>query len=582
MDTAAERQGNISKREWMRLAVCAVLLLLFYSPLARYPMPRADDIYNAVGAVALARGQGFADISRPESPLMTKYGPLSALTFVPFVPAVGENWRSFRWVGIVCLIAAMPLLYTLLRRRASPRCALTCLVLYLVNPLTIGNLSMMGNVGITMGLAAGLYLLAERFPFGQKAALALKRKPSVSTGQEPDSSPGRETDAVSPPVRSAPLWILAMTVIAALLFYAHKTGLVACAALASYLFCIKQRRATAALVLCGALLLCFPWLLRSRLATGNWISRDYEAEIAGLAGSEKSAPDFLAWPAHMAANLSEVPIEIGHALFPVLKTNTGVYRTRDEGTTIQFFGGSKLQSISTVLLWTLFSLTAWGWMLVWRETRGFVEWHLPWFLLTLLAFFVGVQYLVAFLPFFYLYLWRGIEQAVVQVSRRWSNPAPAQTTIVPVLRHLSVVGVWILLLALLTKDLVVFWGRQSDTGDRDPRWAWVAANVPETETVYWLGLTNYAYGPWRFYDSGRKAVGVTAQEVEHLPANARFVALPVEDTHEALLQKMGFKPVSEEPASVKPYVRPEVLTRLHPSQQAWYNSLPPPQRLWQR
>ena len=87
--------------------------------------------------------------------------------------------------------------------------------------------------------------------------------------------------------------------------------------------------------------------------------------------------------------------------------------------------------------------------------------------------------------------------------------------------------------------------------ERDPRWAWIAPLVPQKETVYWVGLDNYAWAPWRYFDTGRMAVGMTEAELAARLADdtspIRFLALPRESRLAARLSGGGWRLVGQEP-----------------------------------
>jgi hypothetical protein len=145
-------------------------------------------------------------------------------------------------------------------------------------------------------------------------------------------------------------------------------------------------------------------------------------------------------------------------------------------------------------------------------------------------------------------------------------------------------GFWLLFLPMLGKDIKVYWGN-SHPGlqDRDLRWTWVAQQVPEDQGVYWQGLENYAWAPWRWFDTGRTAVGVTAAEIEKAAAGTpiHYLSLPVGSPLEEKLRATGWEPLFRE--TEIPAAPPvQVLEMLTPAQRAYLSQMPPPQTLWHR
>lgn len=529
-----------------RLGLWGVILaaVLFYLTTLNYPMQRCDDIYYVIGAKSIAQGVGYADISRSDAPYLTKYAPLASLTLAPFVNFVGNQWRMLRLVSMASLLLVIPLVYTMLRCRIGHRGALLLLLLFLFNPIIIHSVTLQGNGGLMVAIP-----LVVAFLLDQRLSRRVARRDLI---------------------------LLCAALVAA--FYTHRSSVALIIAAVIFLGLRLRRPRAAFAVFAVVVALAFPWMWRSHAYTGHWISRDYETEISGMLVESEQRAQIRNASAPTAAltrafqNLPTLPPEIGHGLWPWSKGSGGHFWPA--------LARLGLGWTQTLTLWGAFLLVVVGWVAEWRNRRSFPEWHLPLHTAMMLLFFIGIQYYGFALPFLYFYLWRGVEViAGLLRSRRASSLPPVR------LRALALIGFWVLLLPCLAKDMKVYWGNSRlKLQDRELRWQWVTGYVPADETVYWYGLENYSWAPWRWYDSGRKAIGISDKELEAAlvspVSSVHYVCLPAKNALSTRLEKAGWKQLFQE--SPLPTPPPELLERMSMAQQAYIRALPPAQILWHR
>lgn len=343
------------------LIVCvAILLGLLFS--LRMPLQRSDDFFKVIGAMGLATGRGYCDISRPDAPFLTKYPPLGPVMMAPFIGFVGEFLRPLRLLSFGCYLASLPLTYRLLVPRVGHRVTLALLLLAGFNTVTLRVLNFEGNIGLMVLLATGVVFVLER------------------------------------PVRHR--WLV-LGVLLGLFFYAHRIGIVLALGAVLQLGLVQRERQAALGTSVLVLALAFPWLWRSYQLTGHWVSPEYEGELAGraLQGAAHGVQGPLALMQHMLTELLAFPSSVGYGLFP--------WSRASGGQPWPFLSSLGLGWVATLGEWAITGLVLWGWGHALRSGRRFSDQYLVLHTLMLLAFFVGFQYFALFLPWLYLYLAQG-------------------------------------------------------------------------------------------------------------------------------------------------------------------------------
>jgi hypothetical protein len=521
------------------LIVLLVLAAAFYLFIAfRYPIQRSDDVYYWVGAKSLAMGKGYADITRPDMPLLTKYAPLASLTQAPFTGLAGFDIAKLRLVGIFYLLLTTVLAYIVLLERCSKRTALFCLALFLLHQTPIQMICLQGNQAVGIGIVWAIWWLVET------------RFKSLTTG------------------KFAPL----LGIFLGISFYYHRSYIAI--ALATFLFLALARRWRDLIVALGIYAgMAFPWMWRSYTHTGHWMSPEYESEIQGrireatLSGPVNSP--LQATVEHMLVNLKDVPFEIGHRLFPWSRPTFG--------NTWPFLENNHLGWLGTVSIYGVFLLVLLGLMSEMRQRSkekppvAFTEICLLGLCGTLLVFFFSMNYLLAFLPWLYLYLLRGTQHILSLMRLRKS-----QSTIV-------LCGWVIVALVLLGKNAVVYVLPRGGTVAQNIRWQWVMRYVPSGETVYYENLDNYAMAQWRYIDTERYAIGLTTAQIQtqlaENPSPLRYLSVAQGSPLEPLLQKNGWTPRAEEPHFDKQAFL-QSQNFMTPAQRDYIAQMEPPQRFW--
>jgi hypothetical protein len=509
--------------------VVCLMLLVGYLFSLKMPLQRSDDFYKVIGGWSLAMGKGYCDISRPDAPFLTKYPPLGSLVMAPFMSLVGDFLRPLRLLSMFSYIASIPLIYRLLIIRTNHHRALLILVLAGLNPLTLRILNFEGNGGIMILLVVAAITILERVR---------------------DTSPNNATG----------IWL---GILLATFFYAHRTGIVFGAGSILYLFFVLRQRRLAIITALLFGTLAFPWLLRSYVASGHWISPEYEAEIVGRStqGAAIQTPGLMSLLQHMLSEASQFPTQVGYTLFP--------WSRASGGQPWPFLTAHGFVWVATFSEWMIAILVTIGWVKALRARR-FTEMYLVLHSLMLLVFFFNFQYFMGFLPWFYLYLADGAQQVLGKLWQRGAR-----------------IGFVAILLILLAKDTKAFWLMPLTFQDRDLRWGWVAKVVPEREAVYYLNLGNYAFSQMRYFDSGRRmAVGITVAELESLLADpkhtAHWMCLPKTSLQNTSLQRAGWQPIVVEPDSIMPRAEQLKDLELSAAQQAFLDRMEPPQALWRR
>jgi len=532
------------------LALLCVGTLAFYVACLDYGMFRCDNIYHLLGAWGLATGRGYVDVSRPDMPPLLKYPPGYAVAIAPFVGLVGDHLKWLRLVTLVPFVATVPLVYRLLRPRTSHTAALLITALYAVYPGNVWSVYLLGGFPYQVAL----------FP----ALLVAGHRPKEKHYQR--------------------WWPVLLAPLLALAFYVHRISL--CLFVAVFTFLLWRREWRCVGIGLGLMtLLVFPYLWPS-WTRGGLISPDYEAEIGSFWRNEMrlSSGGWVEKPPglrptgtlpldmarHVVANLRDVPDAVGHAMVPLAGS-----RHFD-----RLVARWHLQPLVSGGLLLVAALSLLGWLVEWRRRKALPEWYGLLHTLTISAFFVQPGYFGALLPWLWLYLLRGTQTALAALSstinhrpstidHRLStiNHQPSTISHQPsiwlyLLRGMQtalarfckpVVQVqWVraggfLLLLILLGRCKVYWDSRSWplSSDRDPRWGWVAQVVQEGEAVYWYGLDNYAWAGWRFFDTGRQAVGVTEQNVarwlEKREPPPAYLAVPRDDTWAPRLSEAGWR-----------------------------------------
>lgn len=534
----AERQALRAKYEkpalalpefpWLRsprvgLWLACVATFLGYIISLKIPLQRCDDFYKIIGGWSIALGKGYCDISRPDSPLLTKYPPFASVLMAPFMGLVGDFLRPLRLLSMFSYLASLPLLYRLLLPRTGHRLALLLLLVSGLNPIVLRVLNLEGNGGIMALLVVGTLFIVEQ-------------KPTHWSG-------GKQA--------------LVLAFLLTTYFYTHRMGMVLSLGVVLHLALVQRQWRTAIQVSVLTFACCFPWLWRSHQATGNWISREYEAEIDGRIEGDSSLGG------HLLAELRNLPGLMGYHLFPWSRASGGA--------PWPFLQQLGLTWVATLSEWLVSGLLVVGWVRCLREKKHhFVDLYLALHTAMLLVFFINIAYYLQYLPWLYFYVAVGARTVLRGLWQRAAWP-----------------GYLAILLILLAKDAKAFWLMPGSLTDYDARWRWVAKLVPEREAVYYLGLENYAFSQLRYFDTGRRmAVGVTEAELTALLSDpkqaARWICLSKTAPQNAALQAAGWQPVVAEPDSVVPSAQQLAGLELSAAQKTFIASIAPPQVLWHR
>ena len=482
-------RNKLSPRAQLIL-LCAASFLFLLSTI-RIPLQRCDDIYFFVGAKSIAAGKGFSDISRPESPPQLKYPPIRAYLQVPLLALTENTIRPLRVVGMAAIVSSLALIYPMLVTRIGHRASMWCLALTVFNPVMVRSANFEGaNV---LGLLWGLtFLLVAR---------AVQRPDDMRSGA----------------------WA---GVAIALCFYTHRMGTLLLPLAFAYLFLVKRRRAAWATLIVSAAL-CIPWQVRGYLYSGHWISPEYEMEFGDRIRGDAPADSFVvATVKHLAINAATFPEQVGYGIFPWWKASGGA--------PWQFLEKTGLAWVARGFAWFLSGAIMVGYLRTFRRDATFVEYFFVPQTLLLLSFFVGFGYYLMILPWFFLWLWRGLQPMIARAG----------------VTRLAAAGATLLLLTALAKDIKAFWLVPFSWEDRDPRWAWIAQAVPPEESVCYEGLQNYMMAPLRWYDTRRMAVGASESEIAREAATPsgkwRWISVPTDGPSARLLAAGGWKAVVRE------------------------------------
>jgi hypothetical protein len=256
----------------------------------------------------------------------------------------------------------------------------------------------------------------------------------------------------------------------------------------------------------------------------------------------------------MLREIVRLPSEIGYGLFPWWKGSGGA--------PWQFLSRFHLDFIGPLSDYAVGLLTLYGFVQQFRKHRSVAELHFVAHCLMLAVFFVAFQYLIVFIPYFYLWLFTALQP-------------------LPKLRRAALI---LLLLPGMAKSVVAFWLFPTTPVDRDARWGWVTVVVPQDEAVHYLGLENYAFAPLRWFDTRRMALGVTEEELRRAldsekPGPIRWLSLPQDHALNAALKAHGWKRMAHERFQVPPQ---EFAATLSDAQRNFLRLREGPQTLWKR
>lgn len=505
--------------------VLCLLGFLFLLSTIRVPLQRSDDIYFYVGAVSLAHGQGYADVSRPDAPPLLKYPPIRSIVQVPFIPLLTENIRPLRLIGMAGLVAMLLLSFRLLAPRFGPQKSLLVVGMSLINPTNVRAVNFEGSGTILVLLYALVFLIVDR--------IKITAERSVPNG--------------------------AMTgLVFSLCFYTHRMGILLIIVALLYIWFTKRRK-TAIVAAIATACLCAPWLVRSYHYSGHWISPEYEAEFSGRIQADGVGDSFaVATLRHLANGLRDFPMEFGYGLFPWWRASGGAPWPWLESTGLVWAA----KGVS----WLLSAIMVFGWWKSLRRNPTFVEWFFPAHVLLMMTFFVGFQYFSMFYPWLFLWLWRGASE----LSRGRLTTRNAA------------IGAAILCAVALAKDVKAFWLLPSSLQDRDLRWSWVAKIVPENEAVYYEGLDNYAWAPLRWFDSRRMAVGFPPERAEDTlsQTTVRWLSVSSVGPTAALARARGWQTVVSEIGQLP--TAAQLPSDLSDAQRNFQRMQAPPQTLFRR
>ncbi len=118
-----------------------------------------DDASYVMLAKALLSGQGYRQIAYPDAPLETKYPPLLPLLIAPFLWLSGGALWAARLPALVSAIAAVPVLWLLLRRFADGWTLWLVTAVVALHPMIVGFAGMAMTEAPSLLLTWGILLL---------------------------------------------------------------------------------------------------------------------------------------------------------------------------------------------------------------------------------------------------------------------------------------------------------------------------------------------------------------------------------------------------------------------------------------
>ena len=546
-------------RDYPHLGMVALLFIagIFYSFIAlHYPLQRCDDIYYWVGARGIAMGQGYADITRPDMPLLTKYVPLASFFNAPFVILVSFSLAKMRFVNIFYLLLGSFFCYKILFRRVSKRVALSCMILFLFHQTLIQLVCLQGNIPLQMIL---VWLIIE----------------------------GMETQIERMPRRK---FAAIMGLILGVSFYDHRIFIVAVLA-TILLLLLKKRGGDLGIILPIYGILVFPWMLRSYRASGHWISPEYEGEISERIQtaniSHNTSNNVQTTVEHILVNLKDIPFELGHRLFPWSRPTFG--------NTWPLLENHGLGWLSPLSIYVIFILVVIGFLyeIINKSKQkppiAFTELYVLGQCGILLVFFFSLNYFSAFLPWLYLYLLRGTQYVLHRAGvmiEKWNSPVVTSK----IIKTQILKAGWLsILLVLLAKDIVVYVLPRGGTTAQSLRWHWITQNTSPDATIYYEGLDNYALSQWRYLDTERYSIGLTTKQIqeklEDTTSNRQdihYLCVARSSSLNPLLRQKSWKPLIEEAEEIG-FDKDKLLLSsgfLTPAQREYIQQMEPPQRLW--
>jgi hypothetical protein len=489
-----------------------LLAMVFQLLFINYPISRSDNIYSLMGAWSLWQGWGYSDISTPLHAPLLKYPPLISWPMVPWAAAFGPGLKWYRLSNVLLVPIELIVVFLLLEPRFK-RGALLVIALLGIHFMSLWGHFVFGTTFYALAVWMSIYAILKLD--------ALKSASAV--GQE-----GRFQ-------KRALWWSMGLSLSLAIGFYSHRMALALIATAGIYLW-FKHSPGRALTVMGLCFMLCAPWLVRSYSYSGKWLSPEYEGEVHGRflsAAPEASLP--VAAVYYFAEQARQLPPNFAIAMLPWNELNLA-----------RHLGSLRIPlQVTTIGIVTFFLVL--GWILSWREEFSFAEWYVAVHLLMVCLFIANVAYFLVLFPFLMWYLVRGMKWTGSKIGLSPSS-----------LSRVLVVGAAVQFSVLLVRDKVYFdqmgW---PGTNERDPRWNWVQDIVPRGKTVFWLGLPAYAWAPWRFFDSGRYALGEPNVFAGYSTSNTNFfkskqplcdfVAAPSarHDWQEQLLQR-GWRPIYRE------------------------------------
>lgn len=484
-----------------------LLAMVFQLLLINYPINRSDNIYSLVGAWSLLQGMGYSDISTPAHAPLLKYPPLISWPMVPWAAIFGDHLKWYRLANVLLVPVELLFVFLLLKPRIR-RGALVVVALLGIHFMSLWGHFVFGTTFYALAVWMSIYAVVKLDALNSASSVDKKR---------------------------TLWWVVGLSVALAITFYSHRMGLALIATTGLYLwFKHSPRRALAVLGLC--FILCAPWLIRSHSYSGKWLSPEYEGEVHARfqsAAPQASLP--VATGYYFAEQVRQLPQNFTTSIVPWNELNAahhlGPLRSPLHAATV---------AIVTLLLILGYTLSL-------RKDASFAEWYVIAHLLMVCFFIANVGYFLVLFPFLMVYLVRGVNWIGSRIGLSPSR-----------LKQVLVVGAAMQFSILLVRDKVYFdnigW---PGTSQRDPRWNWVQDVVPSDKAVFWMGLSSYAWAPWRFFDSNRYALGEpntfgrtsinssTFFDSKHPPCD--FVAAPNSRRDwQGRLRQLGWRPIYRE------------------------------------
>ncbi|MEN6644267.1 MAG: glycosyltransferase family 39 protein [Armatimonadia bacterium] len=351
-----------------------------------------DDASYVMLAQSLLTGHGYSQVAYPDNPPESKYPPLLPLLIAPFLWLTGGALWATRLPALLCALASLPVLYTLLRRLLPDQQPWLLLTVVALHPVIVGYAGMAMTEAPSLLLSWALLLLLL------PSLGALQRRP-CSRASLPAS------EAVSgAPARLSPKTAAALGFLLGLGLLLRTDTLALAAAVLLCLLLSRQWRATLH-VLILMLAVYFPWHYHvSHLGASGGMS--YLAELK------------TGW-----WDPSPLPLRLWHGLtryaFDALPQMVGLVF----GTTLEAKAAALgLAPVITALKITLGFLVIAGFARTWRTFPVVISLFVLIRFAMLVPWPLQTRYLLPLLPFLILYLLSGLSWLVDRIPRLRFSP----------------------------------------------------------------------------------------------------------------------------------------------------------------